>query len=117
MRRLDQCVFCYIVETLDSFRLYPNSWTKSKRRTGPVKVLFDFVDHVPTIDSDCARANEALTSSAAPIESSIVVVQLREGIPSRFHISGSVVLKGVCCCCCVSNAKLKVSPNGTIGQG
>jgi len=91
------------------------------KRTGPVNVLFDFVDHVPTIDSDCARANEALASSVAPIEGSIVVVQLCEGMSLSFCVSRSVVFKGVwCCCCCyccVFNANLKLYPIVQSEQG
>jgi hypothetical protein len=85
MRRLDHRVFCYIIETLEIVRPFSGIQAMSRRRTGPVKVLFDFVDHVPTT-SDCARAKEALASSAAPIEGSIVMVQLCEGVFLRCRI-------------------------------
>lgn len=42
------------------------AWLVRERRTGPVKVLFDLVDQVPTIESDCARASEAIVSTVKP---------------------------------------------------
>lgn len=42
-------------------------------RTGPVKVLFDFVDHVPVSlgSTACATTRPAAPSNAAPNESNI----------------------------------------------
>ena len=43
------------------------------KRTGPVKVLFDFVDHVPVSRGSmaCVATRPAEVSNAAPNESSI----------------------------------------------
>lgn len=67
VRGLDHFVLCDIVEALDAVRSWFCAWTGRERRTGPVKVLFDLVDQVPTIESDCARATKAIASTVRPI--------------------------------------------------
>lgn len=67
VRRLDHFVFGDIVEALDGVRPWFRAWKGREGRTGPVKVLFDLVDQVPMIESDCARASEAIASTVRPI--------------------------------------------------
>jgi len=85
MRRLRHAVAGRIVETLRAVSILLHSLGVQRRQTGPVNVLFDFVDHVPTrlVADCCARAKEALASRVAPIEGSIVVFQSVRAVPKR----------------------------------